>query len=75
MRRGRLDVTPANALVPRSFKIHLIVSDHPTDITLKSSLFLVVEMRYLFRENDVFSSSKVEKSKTDGNLSSTVTAS
>jgi len=28
-RRGRVDVTPANALVPRSFKIYPVVSDHP----------------------------------------------
>jgi len=46
-----------------------------TDIILKSLLILVVEMRYLFRENDVVSSSKVEKSKTNGNFKSTVTKS
>jgi hypothetical protein len=46
-----------------------------TDVILKSSLFLVVELRYLFRENGVVSSSKVEKSKTDGNFNSTVTKS
>jgi hypothetical protein len=74
-REGELTLRQQTHLYWRHLRCILLQLTIRIDIILRSPLLWVVALHYSFRGKDVVLSSNVEKSKTDGNLISTVTKS